>query len=168
MSIDRGNQIDFNGREQIEEQLQNFWSKKISAELKNKYFAEVDDKGADDPEKNKEKIRKLIRDKLFKKSYLTRDANFFLAKRRMKMEQKRPLEDTVREEEVMQNLREVTINTATPVIWGVKKERKMVKLKVNILFHLISDNVDPFLKQHVNTPELDTDSYLGDIEIEII
>jgi len=69
----------------------------------------------------------------------------------------------------MTNLRNVTIKTEVPIIWGIKEEKKIAKIEVDILFRLIIDDDIPLNNPTFqrSTPDLDSDSYFGNIRVEI-
>ena len=140
MNIDEfraGSDLDFSRQEPYEKQLQNYWSDTIKTHLENKQFANEDD------------IRGEIEFDLF---------------------QDRDRKDLENEKHHnMTNLRDITIKTEVPIIQGIKDEKKTAKIEVDILFRLIIDDKIPLNDPHFqrSVPDLDTDSYFGDIRIKI-
>lgn len=135
--FDAGSFLDFSHNEPYEKQLQNYWSEAIKTHLENKQFVNEDD------------IRGEIEYGLF---------------------QDRDSEDLeIERYGNMTNLRRVTIKTEVPIIWGIKEEGKTAKIEVDILFKLIIDDEIPLNNPNFqrSTPDLDTDSYFGDIRVKI-
>ncbi|MFZ2189733.1 MAG: hypothetical protein WA057_06490 [Candidatus Magasanikiibacteriota bacterium] len=134
--------LDFEGK-QFDEQLQDFWERKLQTELSNRHF---DDLRA---------IEIFIQDELFSNVTYYRDAENLRMGR----------------EGEIKNLRTIQIKEVEiPIIFG-NNEQKIAKIKMEILFRLIvpqNHDITIGANKFISAvPDLQRDSYVGNIDIEI-